>query len=98
MMSKRAAEGLAEFKEVNLFLRGMVPMIGFKSDKVYYDRLERFAGESKYPFKKMLFLPCRYYLIYCRADSFYYGIWTACFCWDIILIGCILGLVDYLNQ
>ena len=50
MMSKRAAEGLAEFKEVNLFLRGMVPMLGFKSDKVYYDRLERFAGESKYPF------------------------------------------------
>ena len=54
-MSKRAAEGLAEFKEVNLFLRGMVPMLGFKSDKVYYDRLERCAGESKYPFKKMLF-------------------------------------------
>ena len=52
MMSKRAVEGLAEFKEVNLFLRGMVPMLGFKSDKVYYDRLERFAGESKYPFKK----------------------------------------------
>ena len=55
LMSRRAVEGLAEFKEVNLFLRGMVPMIGFKSDKVYYDRLERFAGESKYPFKKMLF-------------------------------------------
>ena len=55
MMSKRAVEGLAEFKEVNLFLRGMVPMLGFKSDKVYYDRLERCAGESKYPFKKMLF-------------------------------------------
>jgi glycosyltransferase involved in cell wall biosynthesis len=54
MMSKRAVEGLAEFKEVNLFLRGMVPMIGFKSDKVYYDRLERFAGASKYSFKKML--------------------------------------------
>ena len=55
MMSKRAVEGLAEFKEVNLFLRGMVPMLGFKSDKVYYDRLERCAGESKYPFKRMLF-------------------------------------------
>ena len=54
MMSKRAVESLAEFKEVNLFLRGMVPMIGFKSDKVYYDRLERFAGASKYSFKKML--------------------------------------------
>ena len=55
MMSNRAVEGLAEFKEVNLFLRGMVPMLGFNSVKVYYDRLERCAGESKYPFKKMLF-------------------------------------------
>ena len=41
-------------KEVNLFLRGVVPMIGYKSDKVYYARKERFAGESKYPLKKML--------------------------------------------
>lgn len=54
LMSKRALEALAEFGEVNLFLRGIVPMIGFKSDKVYYERRERFAGESKYPLKKML--------------------------------------------
>lgn len=54
LMSKRAVEGLAQFKEVNLFLRGMVPMIGYKSDIVYYERKERFAGESKYPLKKML--------------------------------------------
>lgn len=54
LMSKRAVEGLAQFKEVNLFLRGMVPLIGFKSDFVYYERKERFAGESKYPLKKML--------------------------------------------
>lgn len=54
LMSKRAVEGLAQFKEVNLFLRGMVPMIGYKSDVVYYERKERFAGESKYPLKKML--------------------------------------------
>lgn len=54
LMSKRALEGLEEFKEVNLFLRGMVPMVGYKSDKVYYEREERFAGESKYPLKKML--------------------------------------------
>lgn len=53
-MSKRALEGLAEFKEVNLFLRGMVPMIGYPSDVVYYERSERFAGESKYPLKKMI--------------------------------------------
>ncbi|MDR0297526.1 MAG: glycosyltransferase [Streptococcaceae bacterium] len=54
LMSRRALDGLAEFGEVNLFLRGMVPLIGFKSDIVYYKRGERFAGESKYPFKKML--------------------------------------------
>lgn len=54
LMGRRALAGLAEFKERNLFLRGMVPMIGYKSDCVYYDRKERFAGESKYPLKKML--------------------------------------------
>lgn len=54
LMSRRALEALAEYKEVNLFLRGLVPLIGFKSDYVYYDRAERFAGESKYPLKKML--------------------------------------------
>lgn len=54
LMSKRALEGLAQFKEVNLFLRGLVPMIGYETDVVYYERHERFAGESKYPLKKML--------------------------------------------
>lgn len=54
LMSKRALEGLSEYKEVNLFLRGIVPLIGYRSDYVYYDRHERFAGESKYPLKKML--------------------------------------------
>ena len=54
LMSKRALEGLAEFKEVNLFLRGIVPMIGYRTDTVEYERGERFAGESKYPLKKML--------------------------------------------
>ena len=54
LMSRRALEGLSEFGEVNLFLRGMVPMIGYPSDVVYYERGERFAGESKYPFGKML--------------------------------------------
>ena len=55
LMSKRALDGLAEFGEVNLFLRGIVPMIGYPSTVVYYERAERFAGESKYPLKKMLF-------------------------------------------
>lgn len=54
LMSKRALEGLAQFGEVNLFLRGIVPMIGYPTDVVYYERAERFAGESKYPLKKML--------------------------------------------
>lgn len=54
LMSRRALDGLESFKEVNMFLRGVVPMIGYKSDVVYYARKERFAGESKYPLKKML--------------------------------------------
>lgn len=54
LMSRRALEGLSEFGEVNLFLRGIVPMIGYPSTVVYYERAERFAGESKYPLKKML--------------------------------------------
>ena len=56
LMSKRALEELANYKEVNLFLRGIVPMIGFKTDVVTYERHERLAGESKYPLKKMLAL------------------------------------------
>ncbi|MBR7008477.1 MAG: glycosyltransferase family 2 protein [Ruminococcus sp.] len=54
LMSRRAVEALGEFKEVNLFLRGLVPMLGFKSDTVEYVRNERQAGESKYPLKKMI--------------------------------------------
>ncbi|MCF2716087.1 glycosyltransferase family 2 protein [Paenibacillus sp. 203] len=54
LMSKRVLQELSNFKEVNLFLRGLVPLIGYKSTEVYYDRHERFAGESKYPLKKML--------------------------------------------
>jgi glycosyltransferase involved in cell wall biosynthesis len=54
LMSNRALEALSQFTEVNLFLRGLAPMEGFQSDVVYYERSERFAGESKYPFKKML--------------------------------------------
>lgn len=54
LMSRRALEGLSQFKEVNLFLRGIVPLIGYQSDVVTYERHERFAGESKYPLKKML--------------------------------------------
>ena len=54
LMSRRALEALSEYQEVNLFLRGLVPLVGYQSDVVYYERGERFAGESKYPLKKML--------------------------------------------
>ncbi len=54
LMSRRVLQELDGFREVNLFLRGIVPLIGFKSANVYYERSERFAGESKYPLKKML--------------------------------------------
>ena len=56
LMSKRALEHFAKFEESNLFLRGMMPLIGYETDNVYYERKERVAGESKYPLKKMLAL------------------------------------------
>lgn len=54
LTSKKVLNNFQDYKEVNLFLRGIFPLIGYKSDKVYYERAERFAGESKYPLKKML--------------------------------------------
>ena len=56
LMSSRALDALSEFHEANLFLRGMVPLVGFKSTSVYYERHERMAGESHYPLSKMLAL------------------------------------------
>ncbi|WML47823.1 glycosyltransferase family 2 protein [Neobacillus sp. PS3-34] len=56
LISHRVLNCLGEFRETNLFLRGIIPLIGFKSTEVYYDRNERFAGESKYPLRKMLAL------------------------------------------
>ena len=56
LMSKRSLEAFSEYKETNLFLRGMVPLLGYNTDCVYYERKERVAGESKYPLKKMLAL------------------------------------------
>ncbi|WNB93863.1 glycosyltransferase family 2 protein [Bacillus sp. NEB1478] len=55
LMSKRALNELERFEESNMFLRGIVPLIGFKSTSIYYDRKERLAGETKYPLKKMLY-------------------------------------------
>lgn len=56
LISSRVLWEFAEFKEVNIFLRGMIPLVGFKSTSVYYERTERIAGESHYPLKKMLSL------------------------------------------
>ena len=56
LMSKRAVEHFSNFQETNMYLRGMMPLIGYQTDCVYYDRKERAAGESKYPLKKMLAL------------------------------------------
>lgn len=56
LMSKRAVEQFSKYKETNLYLRGMMPLIGYKTDSVYYERKERVAGESRYPLKKMLAL------------------------------------------
>lgn len=54
LLGRRALDGLAQYREVNLFLRGMVPLVGFHSTSVYYERHERLAGKSHYPLKKML--------------------------------------------
>jgi hypothetical protein len=56
LMSRRALEELSHYREDNLFLRGMIPHMGFKHDVVYFERAKRFAGETKYPFQKMLAL------------------------------------------
>ena len=56
LVSSRVLQEFANFKEVNIFLRGMIPLVGFKSTSVYYERHERIAGESHYPLKKMLSL------------------------------------------
>jgi polyisoprenyl-phosphate glycosyltransferase len=55
LLSKKALQALEQFQEINLFLRGIVPLLGFRSCSLYYTRAERFAGETKYPLKKMLY-------------------------------------------
>jgi glycosyltransferase involved in cell wall biosynthesis len=90
LMSRAAIAALASFGEVNLFLRGIVPQLGFKTDVVSYDRAERFAGESKYPLSKMLALawdgltsfssrPLRWITVFgsiVSALSFIVGFWA----------------------
>jgi len=54
LMGRRAVDALGEYQEVNLYLRGMIPLLGFRTDTVLYDRQERFAGQSKYPLRRMI--------------------------------------------
>ena len=54
LMSRRAVDALVEHREVNLYLRGMIPLLGFRSETVPYDRHDRFAGTSKYPLRRMI--------------------------------------------
>ena len=83
LMSKRAVEHLEEFEERNIFLRGMVPLIGYETDCVYYKRAERMAGESKYPLKKML--------------SFAWDGITSFSIKPITLIGTLGGIITFLS-
>ena len=96
LMSKRALEGLAEFPEVNLFLRGLVPMVGYRSDKVFYDRAERFAGESKYPLKKMLHFAVEGITsLSVKPIRMIFGLGIAIFVVSILVLAyCIIGSIN----
>ena len=88
LMSKRALEHFSHFKETNLFLRGMVPLIGYQTDCVYYERKERVAGESKYPLKKMLALAFNGITSFSiKPISMITGLGV------VIIIGCILAVI-----
>lgn len=73
LLSSRILHELANFHDSNLFLRGMIPLIGFKSSKIYYGRQERFAGQSHYPLSKMLSLTIDGITSLSYVHTFYYG-------------------------
>ena len=88
LMSKRAVEQFSNYKETNLFLRGMVPLIGYQTDCVYYERKERVAGESKYPLKKMLALAFNGITSFSiKPISMITGLGS------VIIFGCVLAVV-----
>lgn len=88
LMSKRAVEQFSQYKETNLFLRGMMPLIGYQTDSVYYERKERVAGESKYPLKKMLALAFNGITSFSiKPISLITGLGA------VIIIGCVLAAV-----
>ena len=82
LLSRRAVEALMQFGEVNMFLRGMVPLLGFKTAEVYYERGERVAGESKYPLKKMVAFAIGASLPFPTSPSALSPCWASCArCW-----------------
>lgn len=94
LMSKRAVEQFSQYKETNLFLRGMVPLIGYKTDCVYYDRKERVAGESKYPLKKMLALAFNGISSFSvKPITMIFGLGVAIVC--ICVLAAIYALISY---
>ena len=98
LTSKRVLEEFAGFPEVNLFLRGIFPLIGFKSDIVYYERGERFAGESKYPLKKMVSLAWDGISSFSTSPIkiiIYIGVFQSIISFILLVIFVILNLVNY---
>lgn len=94
LMSRRALEAFSLYKETNVFLRGMVPLIGYKSDIVTYERSERLAGESKYPLKKMLALAWEG-ITSMSIQPIRIITWLGCFIFAISLIMIIYSLISF---
>ena len=96
LMSRRAIEALCEYPERNLFLRGLVPLLGFTSENVYYDRAERFAGDSKYPLSKMLAFAIDGITSFSiKPITIIFIIGVICFFLGILLLG--WGLYSYIK-
>ena len=98
LTSKRVLEEFTNYQEVNLFLRGIFPLIGFKSDIVYYERGKRFAGESKYPLKKMVALAWDGISSFSTSPIkiiVYIGLWQTLISFIFLVIFVILNLVNY---
>lgn len=96
LMGRRAIEALKQFREVNLFLRGIVPLLGFKSTTVYYTRQKRFAGESKYPLRKMLALALDGVTSFSNTPLRLIFLMGLCISFISFLIGCYSLLATYL--
>lgn len=97
LISNRALKALLEFKEVNLFLRGLVPLVGFKSTKIYYERNKRFAGESKYPLSKMIKFALEGITSF-SIKPIRFVTFLGCFCFFISIIMLIYSLISFFTN